>query len=702
MSDNVCCFCLGGDTDVPPFGNLADAKSFVKPCSTCSITAHSKCLVDWFNSLPSDKLQIINVESHKQFDEWQSRRSGTGDASNDTLYENGAPINNMNNNINNMNNMNNMNNTNNTNSNTIYINLSPQAIQQWLGNISLSLRTEEIVPEPIPNNNANIDQIPGSFPTDDINDNDIETGDIPQINPLNGNESSFVIKSHSLNLNDLGSYSVLLIAACPQCKQDIIFIRNTSQFLSITSSIRNALVKGLKYGTIFLSFTSAVTGIVSMGYIGLTTCGLKMIDCIIPGPLLVQMLTKNIKTSNSNSNLSTLSQILLGNPNGYAIDNLEQALIKGLIDPLKFSRIPILPIVLYRLRSSSFINCILQSKSNDSINNWFTELMIDGYISSLGNHELIRSIIKNINSIIIELIKNPAKTKSTSTNLNLFKGINFFSTNNMISMLIPIRWSYDLLFRFTINRLFFNIAMKIRPRDIANSLSSNEVDKLEIINNQLISYKQHYHNSLINNYKQYDKYHPYKIPIISSIHRYLTTRYKIFNWNTAINSIKCHLISNYYNTLVCFKNDYSQTLSQKSFSINLITTLLWPYVSSQVGVVIYKYILNRFNLSSLSDEKVLLLSNLIGMVSVVVAKDLYKVYVCWKKAYQISGMSLLTIHKPNDSNSNNNSNTNNSNTNNNNSNGNDNDSDDFYYDYNYNSYDNDTEVELEDSESLYI
>lgn len=52
----ICALCLGDATDVPLFGSLADARDFVAPCSTCLFTAHRKCLLDWFNSVPAAKI----------------------------------------------------------------------------------------------------------------------------------------------------------------------------------------------------------------------------------------------------------------------------------------------------------------------------------------------------------------------------------------------------------------------------------------------------------------------------------------------------------------------------------------------------------------------------------------------------------------------------------------------------------------------
>lgn len=54
MTD-ICALCLGGSSEVPPFGTAHDAQDFVRPC-TCSLVVHRRCLLDWFNSLPAARV----------------------------------------------------------------------------------------------------------------------------------------------------------------------------------------------------------------------------------------------------------------------------------------------------------------------------------------------------------------------------------------------------------------------------------------------------------------------------------------------------------------------------------------------------------------------------------------------------------------------------------------------------------------------
>lgn len=47
-----CALCLGDEYDVPAFGSRKDAQDFISPCSSCSLSTHRRCFLDWIRSLP--------------------------------------------------------------------------------------------------------------------------------------------------------------------------------------------------------------------------------------------------------------------------------------------------------------------------------------------------------------------------------------------------------------------------------------------------------------------------------------------------------------------------------------------------------------------------------------------------------------------------------------------------------------------------
>lgn len=562
MEDDTCCFCLGGNTDIPAFGSLQDAKDLISPCSQCTVISHRKCLLEWFNALPPDKIKLGDVSSiHNSFSDM-----GVGQQL--------------------------------ASSQRIDININTAHFTSWLFNIARA--DEETL---IEDESEREDD-----PHDDDPYDDYASREVDVLNPG----------------------IVYLITSCPQCKHDIVFSLKRSALITLTNNIRNLITRTVQYGGVFLGFTSAITGIVSMSYVGLTTCGLKSMEALIPGPILVQFLTRKSRTPVSN--FSSLSNLLLKNDNN-SVDNLEQALLNGLVDPLKFSRIPILPIVLFKLRSSSLISTIFgNSKENPiPINSWFSELMINAYISSLGNHRLIRSILKN----------TLATLSDRSNGFNIFRGINPWKIDNMIAMLIPVRWAYDLLFRLTLNKAYFDLTLQIRPRDIANSLSALEVDRLEDLNNNLGDLHAKYESIVLNVDKMVKKDTTPVIKFFKSKSMMLKYLYKSSFFTKYF---KYKIKSVFYKFVASIKHDYSQTYIFNSVVMRCITTMAWPFVSSKAGLIIYEHIIKQ-QFSNVPQVKLVFLSNMIGMVVVVLIKDLFNMGMSFHKGKQLSNISVLCVDK---------------------------------------------------------
>lgn len=537
MNQDTCSLCLGGSTDIPPFGTINDAKDLIHPCGTCSIVTHRKCLLDWFTSLPPSKFVVYDpqtlsreIQNSSTFNHLEI---GSGD---DTVNE-------------------------------FHINLSPTSITNWVSELS--------------------------------------------------NQSSPVkVKSN-----------VYILSPCPQCKQDIMFIMKISPLLGFNSSIRTMLSRGLKYSGLFLGLTSAVTGVVSMGYIGLTSCGLRMMNSIIPESLLLKLLTKSSTSSNSLSLLASLLSPSAASINS-TVDNLEVALSRGLIDPFKFSRVPALPILLYRMRQLSFLQLFIGDRKGDIMTNWATEIMINGYISSLGDHKLAKLLCQNLSEVITRFVKNPLSIN----NLNLFKGIDFWNVKNMISMLIPVRILYETLFRLTFNRLHFDITMKYKPRLIANDLPESEFDRFETLTGQVseISKILHLYENL--ECQTFTQWCQSKVNLVKK----LSKDKLIFKY------VKLKIVLSVLKLKACFKKDYSETINQTSFALKCLTTVIWPFLSSKLGAVLFP-VLSKHISGSVPPENIAFLGNLIAMGLVVVAKDLVNVSLGYKKLNQLTTIEIFNL-----------------------------------------------------------
>lgn len=511
MTD-ICNLCLGDETEIPPFGSLTDAKELIHPCNTCSFVAHKKCLLDWFNSLPSDKLRVIDSKSLKTvlIEELSSNHTRN------SLIEmsNIASDEGM--------------------SSAIHINLSPGSISEWLDRL---------------------------MPTSKVSS---------------------------------GAY-LFLVAPCPQCKKEIVFSMKRSPLLALNSSIRTILSTGLQYSGIVLTVSSAITGIVSMGYIGLTSCGLKIIGNLVPQQLLIKLLTRN------KSILTPVNYTSLFKDN--YLENLENALSTGVIDPFKFSRIPILPIMMYRMRHSSIIG----NWFNKDLSKWFLELVISLYFSSLGNNQLALSVYENLVSNVTSIFRNPFQFYKY---LNLFKSIDFKDVNNLVGLVVPMRWIYDLIYRVTINQLNFNLAMKIRPRSIANNFKDYE--ELEICNADLNDLSR----KLVNDEQPIRQKSDLLIKLI---------RTKLWVLNLKLRA--------------CLRFDYSTVFSLDSFTIKILTTMIWPFMSSKVGEYIFKFL----KLKGGDSDR--LFCNLIGLAIVVVAKDLGNFFLNYIKVKQMSKLEIINVER---------------------------------------------------------
>ena len=639
-NSDLCCFCLGDDTEIPAFGSIADARDMVKPCTTCSISCHKKCLLDWFNTIPSNQLHVIHAK--RVFSAAPLSRENYDHIGGD-IGIGSPPV---------------------VQSTNIHINLSTRALNDWFGNIIGIINEDEEDGETqdqanngsngFENINENRDADPHADPgmqtyqPDGDRDTDVSRTRLNTVSLLQStsSSSSSSLSSSHLPPPHVDDQSVYVLAKCPQCKKDIIFFMKRSKLVALQASFKTGVSRLVQYGGVFLGITSALTGVVSMTYIGLTTAGLKMMDSIVPGPLLVRMLTRRSLLS-SNNTYSTLSRILFGNTQTYAVDNLEQALVQGLIDPLKFSRIPVLPIVLFRLRSSSIFDVLFAAKNDDFFASAITELMIASYISSLADNSLVRAIYKNIVTQIRQLMNG-----SMTSILNPVRGIDFLTTNNIISLLIPIRWGYDLFHRLTFNRAYFNLTMKSRPRAIANSLGASEVERLEELNGELNEYRSHHNKT----YQAIDKQVSHEstskiascnIPVISALYKHIkkNIRYIYELRKSWWPYYRLCVKTNLQFTLASLKHDYSFSLSSPSVIFKTITTILWPLASSKVGLLVLPLLSRVSKLEHLSLDRKVLIANIAGLVIVALGKEIINLYIAHRRVQQMQQIEPLNLNK---------------------------------------------------------
>lgn len=549
MSEETCAFCLGGTTEIPPFGTVKDAEDLIAPCSTCSLVAHRKCLLDWFNSIPASRLTRTH-DVDVDFDELQRPGDAAANATEDPDQD--------------------------TDNEPNIINVTFQS--PWMSAAGLFVRDP---------------------------DYDVHAG-----------------------LSD--SRSVLMLTACPQCKCKITFCMKRLAFLGFNTLVRASVSDLVQYAGVFLGLSGAATGIVSMGYVGLARCGINMMDAVVPSSILFPLLSRK------KSPAINAGSLIFSGP-----ERIDRAL--SIADQLKFQHIPLLPVMLYRMRNLLILTCFFNTSARAALTNWGGELLVCNYLSSLGNHVLVKQVFLNLKVYLALVLKSPLSLKSYHLG-KLFRNINWWDPNVMVGSLIPVRWLYDILFRLTFNRLHFDLTATIRPRDIANKLSESELARLEDLDNQV----GRLHIGLRHKVKQAKKNNngPKALQLVAGK---LTLIRLLLQDDILLRFAKTKLLLFYHKMSACLKNDFSSSFLYNLAIVTGVTSVLWPFLASDLGKVIYKLILLRMlAFEGVDDDKVIFLANLIGMFGVALIKDGYNLFMSSRKARQLSQMAIVytTPHTP--------------------------------------------------------
>ena len=296
----------------------------------------------------------------------------------------------------------------------------------------------------------------------------------------------------------------------------------------------------------------------------------------------------------------------------------ESAISSGIIDPFKFLRIPILPVVLYRMRSSSILSLL----SQDS--NWFTEIMVAAYISSLGNNELVGNIARLLRTLLVQKLPYAiiAAVKSLS--------ISLLTAPTLISLLVPLRWAYDLFFRLTFNRLHFNVALRTRPREIANSISEARLERLEDLSREMAQLWDQASKMRPTSSRNLSEWCGYvKRLALSDIPKKYLVLWMSF-WNEETRS--------------CLQHDYLSVFLLRSLMLRGITTVAWPFLGARVGRVIFKLIASRLA-TKLEPETIMLLANIMGLFGIALLKDVFNLFIATQKARQLRQMGWVAWNR---------------------------------------------------------
>lgn len=637
-SDDVCSFCLGGSTEIPPFGTLNDAQNLFRPCSTCSLIVHRKCLIEWFNTIPFENLTMVYAKCIHDAVKDLPRSTVTEDpADNVTDTEDlnpdgetaGVPAQNTNNGF-----------------LTFTI---PEGIIGGIvsGVTELSLSIQGMNAAGLTGflDNPNIlsqQDLPFESNQTNITSTPTNTG-----NAADGLQLTNVIaeiKDHNHDPEKCNNKTVILaFVACPQCKKSIVFQIDRPQTLVLREAMATVAIRIVQYGGMTLGVFSAITGIILTGYLGLTAVGINSMRSIIPSSILAPLLMKKpFKVISRQPSIpdpalnwkedGLLGVILQGArylyrmanginlapnvPQQYNsiadnIDNLQDAVIEGVVDPSIFNKIPTLPIIMYRMRGSSLLECLFtKEKWPDNLSKIGTELVVSLYLSSWGSLKLGSLLARCSWS---DLIAWP-----------FWKNVFLRDPDYILGTLMPLRWLYDFWFRLVVNRIHFRLTLKTVPRAIYNKFRNAltlELIALQMGGIDLDGYLRLTQSTPISWKNEF----MYKILLA---YKYNILRLKYW----------------YYETLAVLAMDYSRTMSNQSLIVKSIITTAWPFVSSYIGRLIFRFLTTKFSakLTGVSRANLLLLSNIIGLCVAVGIKDLANLYDAYTASHQINDVQIMT------------------------------------------------------------
>lgn len=606
----ICNFCLESGEYNPNLREKKTGNNLIDPCFRCNLLTHRDCLIKWFNLHSSDKFQIIDsihLEQNQNVNEENNRPDNELNRITNIPQDesNGQNINNEQLQL----------------ETRIYIRISTELLSRFFSNIRFSVTNEELRRDN--DNNINIENNRSNFN---------ETTNHREHQSRNDN--------HRRNKKNKSFFYVLV--SCPQCKNKIVIIVERSQILSFESSVRTFITKVLQFAGIFLGVTSGIAGILTIMYIGLTSCGLKMMEFFFTTPLLLRLLKKN-DLSFLFFNYEKIYNLISRQYKIVEIKSIEEALFNGLIDPLKLPSITILPIMLFKLRSSSIFFCFFGENKSICLNNIIHEIFFSAYISSLSNHHLYKILLENFRVLIQKISLNPL---STLSHLNIFKNIEFWNTNNLISFLIPIRWAYEVFYKLAFNTRYFDLAYKNKITIKCDNNNTKYFDKLDKFNTKIENLelikknlKSEINHKVDNEYLKKKNFFGTK-KILKFFKKFFLLNSVLIKKKIPFQYFKLKILFNFNILKASFQNNYSNILIKKSFSTRLITTFLWPFSASKIGSIFFNITQKYGFFKSIESEKLTFLTNLFGLVFVVSIKDIVNLYLSYKKASQTSKIKV--------------------------------------------------------------
>lgn len=412
---------------------------------------------------------------------------------------------------------------------------------------------------------------------------------------------------------------VVTSAPCPQCKTPIKFAVGELFFMDTYDATRTSIYNLIYYGSISVVVGGALSGVVVSGYKTLGHLGLNIIDTLKPTSVNLPALRRDNRWWSNL--LKKPTSVLLGT----------QSLgLRFAGSPLELDYVASLPIVMYRMRHLLIFDIIFNLKKF-SLFDIFVELHICYYFSSLGQHVLRNQLWHNL--ITMRKDYNAGNLPLSLFSLKaLVNNINWWDPNVMVSSIIPARWLYDLVYRLVVNKKFLDITASVQPTVVVNSLTIDESFRLEYLTQEATALEVQLE-------------HKYKQQLQDTKRNWFAKRVlatlKYFGDFSFIRLIKVKFLLWLQKTKACLKNDYSTSLIDQLIILTCASTVLWPLVAVDFGKLVYYVLVKSPTFSSVPQDKLEFLCNLLGMGLAAIAKDLGNILLASKKAEQLSSVNII-------------------------------------------------------------
>ncbi|RKP30305.1 hypothetical protein METBISCDRAFT_16568 [Metschnikowia bicuspidata] len=414
-------------------------------------------------------------------------------------------------------------------------------------------------------------------------------------------------------------------APCPQCKTPIVFEMGELSLINFYEYARSAIYDFVYYGSISMCLSGAALGILIIAYRTLAQCGTSIINVIKPSSVLFFELG-GTKLTWSNVVVRPVL-VLLGD---YPKSKLQAV-------PLpRFDYVPALPFIMYRMGTLLIFDILLNRKAF-SLVNIINEVQVCRYFSSLGGHVLAKQLWRNA-AVAVFLQLRSGKMAWTSFSLAyLTRNINWWDPNVMVGCIVPARWAYDLLYRLVINRIFFDITASVEPRRVVNSMSGADGDRLEMLTLQLTQAQADLNLRLRKRMGHKN--------IRSGLLRNCVSALSYIGDKLFLKIIRIKILLWLQKTKVCMLHDYSHSLFSHLIVVCAVSTLVWPFISADLGKIIFHVISKKPSFALVEPGKVVFLSNLVAMAVVALLRDLGRLVLCRVKANQVSTINIIKVRR---------------------------------------------------------